>query len=121
MDFFNNDSQGHSDNKKYESVDEVQHIRVRSLEVKNKFKFDPWMHALAMKISEPVKVYAWMVQSKRYKIEWNHETRTLNFIDMTESERQFAKFGMKGVKNYLGNDIFDHFGKINYAINGVIQ
>ncbi len=90
-----------------------QHDRIRSLENKFEFSFEPWLHGFAMTLAEPVKAFAHFVQPKGYDVDWNPQTRVMNF------RGDLAKWGMENVKRWLGKEVFDHFGKIRFAVNGV--
>lgn len=94
-----------------QGIDENQAYKVRFTEQKFRFKFEPWLYAFAMTLHEPAKAYAWFVQSKKYRVIWNHETRMMNFTG------DMAKWGMENIKRYLGKEVFDHFGQIRFTVN----
>ncbi len=99
--------------------DEYQQIRVRQLENKFKFKFEPWLYGFAMTLREPVKAYAWFVQSKKYWMIWKPETKVLNFCD-DEKNSKWAKWAIQNIKRFLDKELFEHFGKIEFQANGQV-
>ncbi len=123
MDFFNQDL--NPTKNKTAAVDENQAIKIRDVEHKFKFTFDPWLHAFAMKVSYPVKVYSWFLASNKYKVTWDSATRIMDFVTLVDKENEaryhWASYGLQRVKSYLGKELYDHFGSVKFAINGEIQ
>ncbi len=101
--------------------DDLQQDKIRNLERKFKFSFAPWLYKFAMTVNEPVKVYSWLHASRNYDVHWDDATRVMDFTDKGDAGREWAKFGMVCVKNYLGQELYRHFGKIVFSLNGKIQ
>lgn len=107
-------------NPKKSDVDEYQEIKIRQLESQFKFKFDDWLHGFAMTVRNPVRVYSWFVQSKKYWIFWDAQMKIMNFCDGGDEKNKWAEWGMRKVKNFLGKEIFEHFGRVQFQVNGVV-
>lgn len=98
-----NNTQGHS----------RMHDRIRYLENQFDFRFDPWLHGFAMTLSEPARAFAHFVQPAGYDVDWNPQSHVMNFTGT------LAKYGMENIKRWLGKEVFDHFGKVRFSVNGV--
>lgn len=102
------------------SVDEYQAIRVHQLENKFNFKFNGWLHGLAMTIHNPVKIYSWMIGSKKYSVTWDAEQKIISIDDNPNEKKKYhwAHFGYNGIKSYLDKELSDYFGNILFKVNG---
>ncbi len=120
MDFFSKDTPSHTKNKT--APHEYQGARVKGIERQFNFTFSPWLHDLAMTVAEPIMIYAWMVQSEKYTVSWDEVEKTMCFTDFCNDQRwNYASWAMRHVKELLGRQIYDHFGKIKFSVNGVLQ
>jgi hypothetical protein len=90
---------------------------VRFVEQQFNIKMPPWIYNFALKLTHPVKAYTWLMASEKYSVEWDEEKRIMNFLD-DGSRYKFAQWGMNKVKQYLGKDVYEHFGKITFTVNG---
>lgn len=118
MDYSNNDLFPKAG--KRTEADEYTQIRIKGIERQFKTTFPKWLYDFAMTVSEPIKVYAWFLQSKKYKIEWDEHTRVMNFIGYGHKQN-YQGWAIEQIKKILGRELFDHFGKISFAIDGVVQ
>lgn len=97
--------------------DEYQDAKIKFTERKFKISFTPWQHALAMAVSEPVKIYAWFISSRKYSVTFDPQTKIMHFRDDGDKTTQWARFGMSHVKTFLGSAIYSVFGPIRYMVN----
>lgn len=95
-------------------LDDRQSIRIRQLEDQFQFKFSPWMHAFAMTVTEPVKVYSHMHAPKKCDISWDSEKKIMDFSGSN------AAWKLGHVKTYLGKELYEHFGHVKFSINGYV-
>src|SRR5665213_3168238 len=96
------------------SPHEYQAVKLKHIERQFDFTWEAWMHDLAMTVSEPIAVFAWMVQSKKYGVSWDEETRTMNFTDDGIKKWKWAEWGLSKVRAYLGNEIYNCFGVVKF-------
>lgn len=107
MDFSGKDS-------KNKSPSEYQKIKIKHLERQFEFSFEPWLFDFAMTVSEPVKVHAWLMASKHYSVAWDPQMKEMDF----SGKGDWGKWGLERTLAYLGKEIYDHFGRVNFTING---
>lgn len=99
---------------------ENQQAKVRYIERQFEVSFPKWLYDLALTLSEPIKAYSWFMQSLKYKVEFDEESRIMNFIGYGHSGN-YPQWAIGCIKEMLGKEIYEHFGKLTFAIDGLVQ